>query len=253
MKPRSPSIVRKWKRGIAVGCSHGLLIDEGNRKAVLEFAERWKADTAIHLGDAVDLECFMANGKAESRVKPQDDFDAGISFVTDFFEAGGRAKDRILFCGNHEDRLWKLTNSPREVVAYAAQQGVNAFHDAAKRLKAELVPYDNLTGHRRRGDALFMHGYMYNEMFIRDHAEAFGGKVVLAHGHKAGIATGRTLKPSIAYCTGTLANIPAMKYAKTLRARLSWSAGVVPFEYCDTETAIWLFEKTRESGWRFPL
>ncbi len=195
----------------------------------------------------------MGKGTAESKVKPSVDMKAGLEFVQEFFDAGGKATDRVFILGNHEDRPWRLTDCTREIVAHAAQDFVNGFNDFAKENKAELVPYDNLSGWVKRGDAKFGHGFMFNENALRDHAEAFGGKIVIAHTHKAGIATGRTMTPSICYGVGTLANVPAMRYAKTLRSRLAWSAGLVFFEYCDADSAIWLVEKTRDSGWRFPL
>ena len=45
----------KWKKFLAVSCSHGHLADAKATKAALEFKKRWKPDTTLHLGDAIDL------------------------------------------------------------------------------------------------------------------------------------------------------------------------------------------------------
>jgi hypothetical protein len=253
---------------MAVGCSHGILADKISLANVVSFATKWKPDTAIHLGDFCDLAAFRAGAKgtADEAISPQDDFNAGCEFLEQYFEASGATK-RIIHEGNHEDRVHTLAANPNAVIAFAAQQGVNAIRDVSKRLKAELVEYDNITGWRQFGDTIFGHGYMCNETFIRDHAETFG-KCCIAHGHKVGQATGRRSDNPTAYCVGTLANIPAMGYAKLKRSRLAWSQGLNYFEYCDDETVLWLVEGprgettfdangvphfTRSGHWRFPI
>ena len=40
---------------MAVSCSHGHLADAKATKAALEFKKRFKPDTTLHLGDAIDL------------------------------------------------------------------------------------------------------------------------------------------------------------------------------------------------------
>ena len=40
---------------MAVGCSHGELICPESRKAVLEFAKKFRPDFRAHLGDFIDL------------------------------------------------------------------------------------------------------------------------------------------------------------------------------------------------------
>ena len=50
----------KWKKFMAVSCSHGHLADAKATKAALEFKKRFKPDTTLHLGDAIDLAALRA-------------------------------------------------------------------------------------------------------------------------------------------------------------------------------------------------
>jgi hypothetical protein len=43
-------VIRKWKRWLAVSCSHGHLANEGALKAALEMKRRWAPDTTLALG-----------------------------------------------------------------------------------------------------------------------------------------------------------------------------------------------------------
>ena len=48
-------MAQKFKKFLAVTCSHGHLADAKATRAVLEFKKRWKPDLTLHLGDAIDL------------------------------------------------------------------------------------------------------------------------------------------------------------------------------------------------------
>jgi hypothetical protein len=242
---------------MAVGCSHGHLIDPAAREAVLTFARRWKPDTALHLGDFTDLAAFMSNGNADSKESSSQDFKAGHEFLTEYFEATG-AHERHLLLGNHEDQLWKLAASSREVVAWAAKCGISAINDTCKESGAKLLEYDN-TKTLTLGNFKFFHGFMFSEQAVRDHAEAFGN-CVFAHTHRIGVSKGRRSDNPTGVCVGTLTTIPAMRYAKTNRSRLAWAQGFAFFEYCDKETHVWLVEgpKSDDCGqrsgtWRLPV
>jgi len=248
------SPVRNWKRLFFVGCSHGIYADPVALDNSLGFAKRFQPHLVGHLGDFVDMACFRsgANGTADEGMDPQEDFDAGKDYVSRLFNASPKIKERVLFLGNHEDRLWSLANNPNQRIAFAAATGVNEIRDLAKGHKAELVDYGIHRGFRRFGDTTFLHGFWFNENALRDTAESFG-KVCMAHIHRATIATGRRADHPTGYCVGTLSNIPAMSYAKARRATQSWSQGWVYGEYCSDETVLWLVERAQGKEWRLPL
>lgn len=245
----TPNTNRNWKRFFAVGCSHGHLADREALDTVLAFRSRWKPDLTIHLGDFLDLSPLMGNGrKAESdRVQIADDFMAGVEFLKEL-------EPDLVFSGNHEDRIYKLQEHTNGIISYAANKVAEELDAVLKDLRADFVPYDIQAGWRKIGDTRFGHGYMFSENALRDHAELVG-KCVIAHLHRPGQIRARRLEGATGICTGTLANIPAMAYAKTNKARCAWNHGFVFGEYTEgrkPETVSWLMEKGT-NGWRLPI
>lgn len=224
---------------MAVGCSHGDLIDPRARDAVLKFAKDFKPDHRIHLGDFLDTAALRAGAKGtkdESRDLVSD-FDAGLGFLKEFGAT-------LVFCGNHEARPFGLREHPNAIIAICAAALCERIEKTCKALKAELVQYHIINGWRELGGFRYGHGYMFGEQAPRDHAEAFGS-CVHAHTHKPGVGKGRNLLNSTGYCVGTLSNIPCMEYATTRRATLAWASGFV-WGYTDGKRSqLWLHEQPR--------
>jgi len=240
------NITSKWKRLLAVGCSHGQHIDPAAANAVLRFKETWKPHSTVHLGDALDLTAFRskAKGTPDEAEPVAPDIQAGFDFLT-------ALRPTTFLCGNHEDRLWHLTNHYNAVVAGYAATLISRLNDHLKRLRCELVPY-RYKAHRKLGNFKFMHGWYYNENACRDHAEAFGN-TVFAHTHRAGIQKGRRDDSPTGICVGTLSNIPGMAYAAARRATLGWSHGFAWGCYTDTRAVIWLHEQPQnQHEWILP-
>lgn len=224
------AIIRQYKRFVAVGCSHGHLADPAKLRAVLAFCRDYKPHTRIHLGDFTDQAAFRtgARGSNDETASIKDDLTSGLTFLREF-------RPDILLNGNHEDRLWKLADHYNEVIARAASSVVTEICDLARKLKARhITEYDINYPYPKLGDTTFLHGFMFNENAIRDHAEHFG-RCVIAHLHTVGMASGRRSDHATAYCVGTLADIPAMAYAKTRRATARWSHGLACGEYSENE------------------
>jgi len=242
------NITRKWKRLMAVGCSHGALIDPVARKAVLEFRERWKPDKTIHLGDFVDTAAFRAGAKGTSDesepIAP--DFEAGLNFLKDL-------RPNLIFTGNHESRLYRLAKNHSAIISELSSDLIERIRTRAALCKAELVEDWSIRSWRMVGNFKFMHGYLFGESFLRDTAEAHGN-VVVAHAHRAGMAKGRRDDSPTGYCVGTLANIPNMDYASARRSTLSWAGGFVWGQYTDDRCVLWSHEQPQtQKEWILPL
>lgn len=247
------NVVKRWKKGVWVGCSHGLHLQESTAKEVLGFISRWKPHTVCHLGDAIDTAAFRsgASGTPDQACPVAPDVDAGMEFLASIRDASPSIQRMDYLCGNHEDRLWRLMASPNAVVAYAATEVVRAIEAKCRRLKANLSTYSGIWQSVMYGPYRAMHGVMFGENAIRDHAEAFG-PVIHAHTHRPGVAKGRRSDNPTAYCVGTLAEVE-VDYAKTRRSTTAWAAGMLFGEYCETDAALWLIEKNRNTEWRLPL
>jgi hypothetical protein len=165
----------------------------------------------------------------------------------------------IFLCGNHEARLWHLQSSPNAVIAYASNRAIQHIEDGCAKIGTRIIPYDGIYQQYRRSDVTFNHGTFYNESCARDMAEAYGGKVVFAHTHRAMQATGRTMKASHGYCVGTLTRKREMTYASFRRATMAWGMGIVAGEFREGRnpaSQVWLFtgpSEGKDHGWRLPF
>lgn len=242
------ALVKKWRKVLAVGCSHGIYADPRALEAVLKFQAQFKPEIVIHLGDFCDVSAFMGSKLAHGdgdEIQP--DVDGGLKFLRQL------RPTHVLF-GNHEDRLERMVYSPNELVAYAAGQVIGEIGDCLAEMKAQKISY---TGNEQSlviGNVRFMHGTVFSENATRDHAESFapwGGCVVHAHTHRAGMATGRRADSPVGFGVGTLTERGALEYAKTRRATLSWSQGFVWGEISVTNSQLFLCQK-QNANWMLP-
>jgi hypothetical protein len=244
------SITRRWKKIVAVGCTHGRYICPDARRAFLGFLDDFRPAVRVHLGDFCDTTAFRAgaHGSADEAEDVEPDIDGGLTFLA---EMGATH----VLCGNHEDRLWREAASPNAVVAYAAGKCIGALQDHARKYRYELREWEGV--HQRPfvfGGVKFLHGVMFGENATRDHAEAFGD-IVHAHTHRPAFAIGRRDDSPIGICVGTLTRRREMSYAKARRATLAWGQGFVFGEYCETSASLHLVTGPRENRndiWRLP-
>ena len=246
------NINHKWKRILAVSCSHAKYCDKEALDAVLKFQADFKPHTTIHLGDFVDLTALMAGAKGASEAEPLiPDIDTGLMHLK-------MLKANIVLCGNHEDRAWRLQSSNNAVVAHAAYKIVEAIGECCKKLRAPLIPYDGVFQMFDIADIGFQHGVLFNEMAARDTAEAFCNstrrKVVFGHSHKVSMQPGRNLIGGMGYNIGTLTKRSSMDYAKARRATLAWTQAFLWGEYCEELKQSCIHITSRESNqpWRLP-
>ena len=244
------NIVRHWRRILAVGCSHGAYIDNIAAHAIQTFAERWKPKTVVHLGDFCDMTAFRAGapGTRDESEPIRPDVASGLEFLESI-------RPQFVFCGNHEARLFRLADHYNSIVAELAAGIIREIEQTCRRLHAELIPYNIIRGHRMIGGYRYLHGYFFNELACRDHAETFGN-CVHGHTHSAATARGRRIDSPRAFSVGTLARIPNLDYCLTRRKTLSWSQGFVWGEYCDNESVLWLHDNGQNiesHTWRLPI
>lgn len=55
--------IRNWKPFMAVGCTHGHLVDKEARKKALEFKRRLKPKKTFDLGDLIDTAAFRSGAR----------------------------------------------------------------------------------------------------------------------------------------------------------------------------------------------
>ena len=241
--------IRKYKRWMGIGCSHGSLIDPKAFEAVQKFKRIFKPERRIHLGDICDYAAFRtgAHGTRDEAQALGPDIAAGARLIREY-------EPTDVLIGNHDERVWKLANHPNAIIAHAAACSRNEFLTACEKAKVRRIvdSYDINSSWIEIGDTKFLHGWMYSENAMRDHAEHFG-KCVIAHLHVAGIGNARRSDHAICYCVGTLASVPMMEYAKNRRATARWSHGFCYGEYSDTDCKIWLSQAPQGQAGSWPL
>lgn len=236
-----------WKRFMAVGCSHGSLANPKAIEAVLEFKRRYRPQVVVHLGDAIDVAAFRsgAKGSNDEAIRHEPDLEAGLDFLT-------KLRPDVYLLGNHEARLWSLRNHYNAIVSGLAQSIVNDIEKTCKKLKCKVLPWEYNQSYKL-GDYSLMHGWFFNEMAARDHAETFGN-VIFAHTHRASVAKGRRTDSPTGINAGCLIDIPKADYAKARRATQAWANGFVWGEFCDDRTVAWLHEQPQHlTTWRLPV
>jgi hypothetical protein len=241
------NINQQWRRFMAVGCTHGHLIDNEARAKVLQFKRDWEPHTTIDLGDLIDTAAFRSGArgtKDECEPIAPDRF-AARDWLLEY-------EPNVITWGNHDWRVWELSEHPNAIVAQAAMCVRDELLSIAGKLKAETVPYHIDEGWWRMGDTLVGHGYMYNTNAIADHARKFG-RCIFAHLHRTGSESADRLGGPRAFCAGYLADGKRMRYAHRRPAYLRWNNGLIWGEYTDTSSVIWLAEAPREGEWRLPL
>jgi hypothetical protein len=249
MKKTQP-IPSKKKRFMAVGCTHGELIDPGFERATLRFRQLFKPDAVIHLGDAYDTKAFRTGARPNSG-----DADEAHSVLPDL-EMGRRYLRELhptVFCvGNHENRCFKLKNHYNVVISTAAEAVWDRMLEPVKATKATIVPY-TVWDWYELGDYKFFHGFSYSVNYLRDTAMAFGNSVV-AHAHRPGIAKCNRVDNATAFGVGTGMVINQAHYAAERLGTLAWGHGFVFGEYDEKHCWPVLHQwNAGEKEWRIPV
>ena len=241
----------KWKKFLAVSCSHGHLADAKATKAALELKKRFKPDTTLHLGDAIDLAAFRSGAmrspdSADRAASIAEDFRAGINFLQ-------LLEPNVFFIGNHEHRAYEHQYSPNAILSHCATSCLADIHQACKDMRTEIVQYDIAKGWREYGGTLFGHGFMFNQMATRDHVEMLKKPCVFGHLHRVDRSAGRSVGAPIGWSIGCLANVDAMGYARRNRSTLAWQHGIAWGEYNDKDCIVNVLSPTSQGEWRFPV
>jgi len=243
--------VNTWKRGLVVSCSHAQMILPDALPTLRKFAADWKPHHLIHLGDFLDTTALRsgAAGTPDEGADVQFDLDAGLSFLTSFFSLSARAEKRILCLGNHDARPYKLRQHPRAMVRHTADNVCKQIEFAARKSRAEVIPYDIRRGWKQINPSLAVgHGYMFSENAVRDHAEMLGCNVIMGHLHRCEVRKGRTVQGGTGYCVGWLGDDSLAYYARERRATLAWENAFASYETNGKEAVIWLHKRAKD-GW----
>ena len=228
---RAPAQTKSRKRFLAVGCSHGQMMDRSAAKALLKFRDEFKPHKVIHLGDWCDTAAWRSGAKASADEVADValDIESGLTFLE-------QLEPTLVFNGNHEHRIWEAAGKPNAIVRQAAIttiQGIEQFIQG--QLKAEYVQdYVLDKSWRRLGNYLVGHGFFYNTHATLKHAEKMGN-CIFAHLHRQEVVRGSRGDSPTGVCVGYLGQRDKFKYADRWDSRLRWNAGWCYGEYSDDD------------------
>jgi len=248
------NITHKWKRILAVSCSHAKYVDKDAWKTVLKFKEKFKPATTIHLGDFIDLTALLGGGTGSGcqgeEIAP--DVDTGFTHLREL-------RPNVVLAGNHEDRAYKLRESKRPDTAYAAHKICEGIENTCTGIGARFLPYDGIEQLWSIADIGFTHGTCYGESATRDMAEQYCDgtirKIVFGHTHKVSMASARSKAGGTGYNIGTLTARNALGYAKTRRSTFAWTQAFLWGEYCESlnQSSLHITQKNHNEQWRLPI
>jgi hypothetical protein len=230
------ALVQKWRRFMALGCTHGELADGSRLDEAIAFRDRFNPEIRFDLGDLIDTAAFRAGaaGTKDGSRDPLPDKNAASEWIR-------RYEPTHITWGNHDWRLVKWQGHPNAVVSYAASTIWEDLQKAVREVGAKTRPFINSKdGWFFMGGRAWGHGYLHNQNAIRDTAEMVGCPIVQADLHVPEQIPGRTYDTDASFCVGTLADIAKMTYAETFRNRSRWAAGITFGEMSTKETRIWL-------------
>ncbi len=231
-----------WRRIMAIGCTHGHLINRALADQVLHFRQQFNPEIRIHLGDLIDTAAFRsgAEGTRDECEPIGPDRNAALEFLEAY-------EPTHITWGNHDWRLWELSQHPKAIVADAAGRLRKDLEDTAAAMHAQTRPYHIKEGWFDIGGVSWGHGYMFNLYALRDHVEMNWEvrgvpRTVHAHTHIPQDWNGRmgTNRRMASYCVGTLMDIRKATYAHRRKNTMRWGPGLVYGEVNDTDARIFL-------------
>lgn len=225
----------KWRKIVAMGCTHGDLVHPGARRQALEFVERYKPEIRFDLGDMIDTACFRqgAAGTKDESHDPRDDQSQAIRWIKDY-------RPTHIAWGNHDWRLVELAEHPKAIVRTLASQMWGTLNAAALSVGAKTVPYHRKHGWFKEYGYAWGHGYEYNINALQSHVNAAGMPVVMFHLHHPHQIRGRNIFSNPSFCGGGLVDEEKLTYGHRRVASLTHGHGWVFGETNGTESHLWL-------------
>jgi predicted phosphodiesterase len=251
---KAPAIVRKWKRIIAFGCTHGELVDPIAVEAIQTVQDRFKPDVTVHLGDYTDSTCWRAGaqGTPDESADPEADLVAGLKLLK-------QTRVTHLCPGNHDIRAARYIDHKDARIAHAATKCMQAIEYELKAIGVQVLKGWNVWDSFVFGGTHFCHGLKFNVNAARDMAMMMGSKCVFAHTHKVAQQHVDSRPEMVGYNVGTCSMIREHKYAEARGSTLGWSQGFVHGYFTEgrkPETRLWLTDAGRNDSrekWLLPV
>jgi hypothetical protein len=207
-----------YKRYCCVGDNHGNLIHRPTAERFHSFCKDYRPQIRIHLGDNWDF-CNLRRG-ADPKEEGDDmepDLTAGFNFLERF-------RPTVFLAGNHDARLWRLTQDARGLVRKFARDGVAQILDYLKGINCHYVGDYDIRNVYKLGSVTFLHGFSANINAPAEHAAVYGD-CVMGHLHRNEQKAAKRFGGATGTCVGGLGDFELMTYASQRLATHMWGRG----------------------------
>jgi predicted phosphodiesterase len=211
----------KGEKFIVVSDSHGDMLDERVAAAFFRFLKDWSPSIRVHAGDCWDLRNLRKGASDDEKAASlEDDWRMGFEFLNRLFTGGKR---NYFLRGNHDERLWRCSESAKGLLRDYAHDGIKRVEAAMKRHGATMLPYDSRLGVLKLGRLSVVHGYHTGLSASRMHALVYGN-VLYGHTHTIEASPIPRLEPVEGRGIGCLCR-QDMDYVAGSTGKLRWGQG----------------------------
>ena len=200
---------------------HGSQIDERASEACLAFTDSFKPVIRVIAGDLWDFSAIRKGASADDQAQGMaEDYEDGMIFANRFFKGG---KENHLMMGNHDVRVYDLSQSCDGVRGDLGQRMVADIESLARKNKAKLWPYDSRLGVLEIGKLKVVHGYHTGMSACANHSRIYGN-VIFGHVHSIESFQTPGLNQQEARAIGCLCKLD-LDYANRKTGKLRWAHG----------------------------
>ncbi len=212
-----------WKKFIVAFDVHGDNQHKPSVEVFHKFTNIWKPNIRIMGGDLWDFRPLRRKANEDERRESlKADFEAGITFLTDF------APD-FFIRGNHDERLWELAALDKGVESDYALQGIAEITDTLDDIDCKMLPYHKRDGILKIGHLKILHGF-HSGIYASRQTALIYGSCLFGHIHTIDEHAIPGLERRVARCCGALCELDLDYNARqtmTLRQAHGFAYGVL--------------------------
>lgn len=206
------------KRWVAVGDNHGCLVHKPAAKRFFDFLSDYKPSHKIHLGDCFDF------GNLRRGADPKEEGDDMEPDLTAGYMFLEKMRPTVFIPGNHDHRLFRLTEDARGLVRQFAKEGIKQLTDYIRGINCRMVGPYHIDNFYKLGDLVFLHGFSANINAVAEHATSYGS-CVMGHLHRNEMKASKRSDHARGVCVGGLGDFEKMNYASQRLATHMWGRG----------------------------
>ncbi len=211
------NVTRKWHRWVVGFDPHGVYQDKEANRAFFKFIENWRPEIRVAGGDIWDFKQLRRGADAhERRALMAQDVSEGKLWME-------KLKPTHFLRGNHDERLWDLSEQGEGIVQDYAKLIVRDLEKVVQQMGCIMYPYNKRDGVMKLGSLKIIHGYRCGISAARMSAKTYGS-VLMGHIHQVQMSTIEGIEQRTGFASGCLAQLD-MTYNRAQEGALTHEHG----------------------------